>query len=108
MISQNLESQLRHKEGEIQGASSSVKNLELSHVAGITDLRGRVIRCDTAIGKLAADVRLTNESLKTQSTHNREHDSRLTNKTQVMDIKVRVVNRAWMESLVLLMSFILY
>ena len=72
----------------MQGASSSMKNLELSHVAGLTDLRGRVGQCGTAITKLAADIRTTNDAVRLQNGESREHDSQLNSKIQSMDIRV--------------------
>ncbi len=41
---QAMEQQIKAKENQSEGASNAVKNLEMHHVAGLTDLRGRVAR----------------------------------------------------------------
>lgn len=58
-----LESELRSKESKLEGNSTAFKNLELHHVAGVTDLRGRVARCDHAIERLLTDVRTCAEAI---------------------------------------------
>lgn len=58
---ENLESEIRSRQSQVEGHSTAVKNLELHHVAGVTDLRGRVARCDSAIQRLMSDMRSNNE-----------------------------------------------
>ena len=58
-----LESEIRSRQTKAEGQSAAVKNLELHHVAGVTDLRGRVARCDSALQRLILDIRSTNDSL---------------------------------------------
>ncbi|XP_020902165.1 protein FAM81A [Exaiptasia diaphana] len=58
-----IEDELRSKESKLEGNSTAFKNLELHHVAGVTDLRGRVARCDHAIERLIADVRTCVEAI---------------------------------------------
>ena len=52
------------KEHAYSGTRSAVTNLEMHHVAGLTDLRGRVVRCDAAITQLSADLRLCIDSVR--------------------------------------------
>ena len=56
-----LETEIRSRQNQVEGQSTAVKNLELHHVAGVTDLRGRVARCDSAIQRLVSDMRGNNE-----------------------------------------------
>jgi len=56
-----LESEIRSKQNQVEGQSTAVKNLELHHVAGVTDLRGRVARCDSAIQRVVSDMKSNNE-----------------------------------------------
>ena len=58
---ENLEGEIRSRQSQVEGHSTAVKNLELHHVAGVTDLRGRVARCDSAIQRLMSDTRSNNE-----------------------------------------------
>ena len=58
---ETLEGEIRSKQSLVEGQSTAVKNLELHHVAGVTDLRGRVARCDAAIQRLVSDMRSNNE-----------------------------------------------
>ena len=56
-----LQSEIRSKQSQFEGQSTAVKNLELHHVAGVTDLRGRAARCDSAIQRLVTDLRSHHE-----------------------------------------------
>ena len=50
-IDQSLEGEIKQKETVIGGTQDNVKTLEMHHVAGLTDVRGRVARCDAAIAR---------------------------------------------------------
>ena len=56
-----LESEIRSRQNQVEGQSTAVKNLELHHVAGVTDLRGRVARCDSAIQRVVSNMKSNNE-----------------------------------------------
>ena len=43
-ITQGLEQSIRFREGQSEGTNNVVKSLEMHHVAGLTDIRGRVAR----------------------------------------------------------------
>lgn len=68
--------------------NSAIKNLEVSHVAGITDLRGRVGRCDGAIAKLAGDVKTCFHSIKSLNSQGEERAHRLEKKVSQFEHKV--------------------
>ena len=46
-----LENEIKQKDNVIGGTQSNVKALEMNHVAGLTDLRGRVARADASISR---------------------------------------------------------
>ena len=56
-----LENEIKSRHTQVEGQSTAMKNLELHHVAGVTDLRGRVARCDGVIQRLVSDMRSNNE-----------------------------------------------
>ncbi|XP_058512354.1 protein FAM81B isoform X2 [Ochotona princeps] len=58
-LSQNieiLEDQIRVRDQVTQGANFAVHDLNIKHVHGVGDLRGRVARCDSSIMKLSSDI----------------------------------------------------
>ena len=58
---ESLQSEIRSRQSQFEGQSTAVKNLELHHVAGVTDLRGRAARCDSDIQRLVTDLRSHHE-----------------------------------------------
>jgi hypothetical protein len=78
-----LKDEIRSKESKLEGNTTAFKNLELHHVAGVTDLRGRVARCDHAIERLVADVRscaeAINELRQKQESNSKSTNERLQN-----------------------------
>lgn len=72
-----LEDEIRSKESTLEGNKTAFKNLELHHVAGVTDLRGRVARCDHAIERLVADVRSCAEAIN-ELRQKQEYSSKTT------------------------------
>ena len=59
-----IESEIKQKDSAIGGTQNNVKTLEMNHVAGLTDLRGRVARCDAAISRFACFSVLMREQLR--------------------------------------------
>uniref|UniRef100_A0A2K5RR61 Family with sequence similarity 81 member B n=1 Tax=Cebus imitator TaxID=2715852 RepID=A0A2K5RR61_CEBIM len=58
-LSQNieiLEDQIRARDQAATGANFAVQEINLKHLQGIGDLRGRVARCDSSIVKLSGDI----------------------------------------------------
>ncbi len=76
------------KETHVEGAQNAVKNLEIHHVAGVTDLRGRVARCDAATARLAADIKSCNESIQLLNQNQQEQQGRLLDRVLGLDAKV--------------------
>ncbi|WAR00214.1 LOW QUALITY PROTEIN: FA81A-like protein [Mya arenaria] len=60
----NLEEQIKARDNAAVGTNSAVKNLEVHHVATLTDLRGRVVRCDSSLAKLSQEIRQCFEAVK--------------------------------------------
>ncbi|XP_013411484.1 protein FAM81A [Lingula anatina] len=87
-----VEDQLRMKDSSTSQASAAVKNLEVHHVAGLTDLRGRVARCDASIAKLASDSKACFESIKSLNTEHQNLNTKLMEKLQDIENKMAEIN----------------
>ena len=85
---QFLEEQIKSREGYTEGTQSAVKNLEMHHVAGVTDLRGRVARCDAAIARLSSDLKTCYDSIKAMNQQQQDGQQRMTEKLQSLEVKV--------------------
>uniref|UniRef100_A0A2K5E0J0 Family with sequence similarity 81 member B n=1 Tax=Aotus nancymaae TaxID=37293 RepID=A0A2K5E0J0_AOTNA len=58
-LSQNieiLEDQIRARDQAATGANFAAQEINLKHLQGVGDLRGRVARCDSSIVKLSGDI----------------------------------------------------
>ena len=84
-----MEDQIRSKESYVEGTTNAVKNLEVHHVAGLTDLRGRVARCDASISKLSTDIKGCNDSIRTLSQQQHDNHAKTFERIQDLDVKVR-------------------
>ena len=51
ILKQSIEGDIKQKDTALGGTQDNVKNLEMHHVTGLTDVRGRVARCDGAISR---------------------------------------------------------
>nr|XP_035147789.2 protein FAM81B [Callithrix jacchus] len=51
-----LEDQIRARDQATTGANFAVQEINLKHLQGVGDLRGRVARCDSSIVKLSGDI----------------------------------------------------
>ncbi|KAI0224317.1 Protein FAM81B [Lamellibrachia satsuma] len=80
-----LEKQLMMKDQVYTGTQTAVTNLEMHHVAGLTDLRGRVVRCDTAISQLSADLKLCTDSIKSLGHERQQQETRIMSRLQRVD-----------------------
>jgi len=83
-----LEQQLRSRDGHVASTQDVIKNLEVSHVGGLTDLRGRVVRCDTSIARLATDVSTASETIKVISRQQQEENARTVDRLHSLDTRV--------------------
>uniref|UniRef100_H0WP69 Family with sequence similarity 81 member B n=2 Tax=Otolemur garnettii TaxID=30611 RepID=H0WP69_OTOGA len=60
-LSQNieiLEDQIRIRDQAATGTNFAVQEINIKHLQGVGDLRGRVARCDSSIVKLSGDIQL--------------------------------------------------
>ena len=89
---QSIDGQIRQREGASDGAQTAVRSLEVQHVTGLSDLRGRVARCDAAIARLAADSKTSNDSIRQLSLQQQQQEARLNDKLKSLDSKVCLVN----------------
>ena len=79
---------MKSRTGVNQSTHDSVKNLEMHHVAGVTDLRGRVARCDASIAKLSSDLKGVLDANKSLNQQHSGHSEKLADKLAYMDRKV--------------------
>uniref|UniRef100_H3ASS9 Family with sequence similarity 81 member B n=1 Tax=Latimeria chalumnae TaxID=7897 RepID=H3ASS9_LATCH len=83
-----LEEQIRARDGVSAGTSFAVQSLDVKHVAGIGDLRGRVARCDANISKLSGDVSVTGREI--QRLEKEIQTSRSTVEAHIRDLEMQV------------------
>ncbi|XP_007891265.2 protein FAM81B [Callorhinchus milii] len=83
-----LEGQVRVRDGVAAGTSFAVQSLDLKHLAGIGDLRGRVARCDASISKLAGDVSVSNSDTQKVKKEIQVVKSSLELKMKELEIKL--------------------
>jgi hypothetical protein len=72
-----LEESIKARDTAHVGTNNAVKNLEVHHVATLTDLKGRIVRCDSAIGKLGGDVRSCFDSIRQLNNQQQEVVNRI-------------------------------
>ncbi|XP_012629473.2 protein FAM81B [Microcebus murinus] len=53
---ENLEDQIRVRDQAATGTNFAVQEINIKHLQGVGDLRGRVARCDSSIMKLSGDI----------------------------------------------------
>lgn len=59
-----LEAELQGRDLAVVGTNKAVNKLEVHHVTMLQDLRGRIVRCDAAIGKHTKDLMYVLDELK--------------------------------------------
>ncbi|XP_046373676.1 protein FAM81A-like [Haliotis rufescens] len=72
-----LEENIKARDSAALGTNNAVKSIEMHHVTSLSDLRGRIVRCDTAIAKLSVDMRTSFDSIRVLSGQQQELQSRL-------------------------------
>ncbi|KAK7116211.1 protein FAM81A-like isoform X2 [Littorina saxatilis] len=72
-----IEDSIKSRDSAHVGTNNAVKNLEVHHVATLTDLKGRIVRCDSAIGKLGTDVRSCFDSIRQLNVQQQEVTNRI-------------------------------
>lgn len=83
-----VDEQLRSRDSATVGTNQAVKNLEVHHVASLTDLRGRIVRCDTSIAKLSTDLRSAGDSVKTIVQQIGDLQNKMTEKMHGLEARV--------------------
>lgn len=72
----------------ISNAGNSVKTLELQNVTALTDIRGRIARCDASISRLSADLQSNQTRVKQSNTEHLIQYQHLQDKIQAIQVKV--------------------
>ena len=90
---QFLEAQIKDRDGATIGTQNVVKNLELHHVAGVTDLRSRVVRCDASINRLATDLKAAFDAVNSVAQKQQEQNAQIIEKLHQLETKVTRVDR---------------
>lgn len=65
-------------------------------MASLTDLRGRVARCDASMAKLAADLKLCYDTTKSATQSHQDFSNRTTDHIQRLEAKVNIRNEVSM------------
>lgn len=84
----SLEETIRSRDQAAVGTNTAVKNLEVHHVATLTDLRGRVVRCDTSLAKLSQEIRQCFESVKQVGQAQQDQQNRLLDRIHELESKI--------------------
>lgn len=83
-----LEDQLRQKDSYIMNSGSAIKTIELQQATTVTDMRGRIARCDAGIAKLVSEHLIVQDGLKQANTQHQTEYQRLQDKIQALELKV--------------------
>ncbi|XP_051896319.1 protein FAM81A-like [Pristis pectinata] len=83
-----LQDQIRTLDSGSRGTNNMVKTLEMRHLEGIGDLRGRVARCDASIAKLSADLVRICEGI--QNLSNEQQRTKLTLEGKIKDVEGQI------------------
>lgn len=70
------------------GTNDAVKNLEVHHVSSLTDIRGRIVRCDTSISKLSSDLRAALDTVKQVSREQQDLQGKIMDRIHGLESKV--------------------
>ncbi|OWF47733.1 protein FAM81A-like [Mizuhopecten yessoensis] len=88
-----VDDQLRHRDNATVGTNNAVKNLEVHHVASLTDLRGRIVRCDTSIAKLSTDLRQSQEAMKQLGNFSADGNNKVLDRVHQLESREKVERR---------------
>lgn len=83
-----LEENIRARDNATVGTNTAVKNLEVHHVATLTDLRGRIVRCDTSISKLSTDLRGCFDSIKQVTQQQQDSQNRVMDRLHQLESRL--------------------
>lgn len=62
----------------------------MHHVATLTDLRGRIVRCDAAIAKIGTDMRLCFDSIRQLNQQQQEVSNRIMDRIHGLEQQVKL------------------
>lgn len=84
----SMEETIRSRDSAAVGTNTAVKNLEVHHVATLTDLRGRIVRCDTSLAKLSQEIRQCFESVKQVNQSQQDQQNRVLDRIHELESKI--------------------
>lgn len=87
-LRQQLEESIRTRDNVSMGTNNAVKNLEVHHVASLTDLRGRIVRCDTSIARLSTELNNATAAIKQLSQQQSDMQGKIIER--IHDVEARV------------------
>ncbi|XP_057645500.1 protein FAM81B [Chionomys nivalis] len=83
-----LEDQIRIRDQVATGTNFAVQDLNIKHLQGVGDLRGRVARCDSSIVKLSGDIQLIRHECRQVEKSFQDLFSALETLSKNLDMKV--------------------
>uniref|UniRef100_A0A8C6QLJ2 Family with sequence similarity 81, member B n=1 Tax=Nannospalax galili TaxID=1026970 RepID=A0A8C6QLJ2_NANGA len=83
-----LEDQIRIRDQVARGTNSAVQDINIKHMQGVGDLRGRVARCDSSIVKLSGDIHFIRHEYRQIERAVQELMSTLETVSKNLDMKV--------------------
>lgn len=89
ILQQQLEESIRTRDNVSMGTNNAVKNLEVHHVASLTDLRGRIVRCDTSIARLSTELNNTTAAIKQLSQQQSDMQGKIIERIHDVEARVR-------------------
>nr|CAB3244526.1 protein FAM81A [Phallusia mammillata] len=95
-LSRDIESikyEVAARDVQTQDATLQTRNVEQLAHAGVSDLRGRVVRCDTSIARLAQDVRVVSSSAQLETDRIRQTAEANKSKTEQMEKEMNDMTR---------------
>lgn len=89
ILQQQLEESIRTRDSVSMGTNNAVKNLEVHHVASLTDLRGRIVRCDTSIARLSTELNNATAAIKQLSQQQSDMQGKIIERIHDVEARVR-------------------
>ncbi|XP_032755004.1 protein FAM81B [Rattus rattus] len=83
-----LEDQIRIRDQVATGTNFAVQDLNIKHIQGVGDLRGRVARCDSSIVKLSGDIQFIRHECRQTEKSVQELASAIETISKNLDVKV--------------------
>nr|XP_027783304.1 protein FAM81B [Marmota flaviventris] len=83
-----LEDQIRTRDQVTTGTNFAVQDLNIKHLQGVGDLRGRVARCDSSIMKLSGDIHFIRNEYRQMEKSIQDLLSALETVSKNLDMKV--------------------